>query len=354
MLVATPLAGLRRRRCPASAAWVGDRRSRWLRRWSRCFVSVRRRPGRRRDGVLPRRPRPHPGRPPRRRPSRWTPRRPGGSPGVDADARAFLLLRPYLKRAVQVEIADPADPTPYWLVRTRHPDELAAAPLTALTHGRRSGTRWVGCVAMASGGQLEGLDGLLARRRRSARPRWQEGAQHVLEGRDRQEPAGQPRRPRRRHLGGRGLGRRQRHRRRARPDARASAGPRSTTPSRPATCRPSCRRTTRTRQRDRGRDPTLRPATAARTGRGPSGRACRVRLVRSGAVAADQLLLVGELAAVVHQEAAHAGELVLLLGLHLDGQLLVREVGAGQLEGLGRLGLVLVDLARSSCRDGAP
>ena len=47
--------------------------------------------------------------------------------GVDADARAFLLLRPYLKRAVRVEIVDPADPTPYWLVCTRHPDELAAA-----------------------------------------------------------------------------------------------------------------------------------------------------------------------------------------------------------------------------------
>jgi hypothetical protein len=47
--------------------------------------------------------------------------------GRDADARAFLLLRPYLKRAVRVEITDPADPTPYWLVSTRRPDELAAA-----------------------------------------------------------------------------------------------------------------------------------------------------------------------------------------------------------------------------------
>ncbi len=52
--------------------------------------------------------------------------------GPKADARAFLLLRPYLKRAVKVDIADPADPTPYWLVATRHPDRLAAA-LTALT-----------------------------------------------------------------------------------------------------------------------------------------------------------------------------------------------------------------------------
>lgn len=52
--------------------------------------------------------------------------------GVEADARAFLLLRPYLKRAVKVEITDPADPAPYWLVSTRHPDELARA-ITSLT-----------------------------------------------------------------------------------------------------------------------------------------------------------------------------------------------------------------------------
>ena len=53
--------------------------------------------------------------------------------GVDADARAYLLLRPYLKRAVKVEITDPADPAPYWLVCTRRPEELARA-LAALTH----------------------------------------------------------------------------------------------------------------------------------------------------------------------------------------------------------------------------
>lgn len=47
--------------------------------------------------------------------------------GPGADARAYLLLRPYLRRAVRVEIADPADPTPYWLVSTRHPEQLARA-----------------------------------------------------------------------------------------------------------------------------------------------------------------------------------------------------------------------------------
>lgn len=47
--------------------------------------------------------------------------------GVDANARAYLLLRPYLKRSVQVVVSDPADPVPYWLVSTRRPDELVAA-----------------------------------------------------------------------------------------------------------------------------------------------------------------------------------------------------------------------------------
>ncbi len=47
--------------------------------------------------------------------------------GPDADARAYLLLRPYLKRAVQVTVRDARDPTPYWLVASRDPEHLAAA-----------------------------------------------------------------------------------------------------------------------------------------------------------------------------------------------------------------------------------
>ncbi|MFC0224724.1 DUF3093 domain-containing protein [Nocardioides zeicaulis] len=47
--------------------------------------------------------------------------------GRDADARAYLLLRPYLKRAVKVEITDPADPAPYWLLSCRRPDDLVSA-----------------------------------------------------------------------------------------------------------------------------------------------------------------------------------------------------------------------------------
>jgi Protein of unknown function (DUF3093) len=47
--------------------------------------------------------------------------------GVKADARAYLVMRPYLRESVRVEITDPADPAPYWLVSTRHPAELTRA-----------------------------------------------------------------------------------------------------------------------------------------------------------------------------------------------------------------------------------
>ena len=47
--------------------------------------------------------------------------------GPRADPAAHILLRPYLKRAVYIGIAEPADGVPYWLVATRRPDALAAA-----------------------------------------------------------------------------------------------------------------------------------------------------------------------------------------------------------------------------------
>jgi hypothetical protein len=47
--------------------------------------------------------------------------------GVEADARAFLLTRPYVARAVKGVVEDPDDPTPYWLLSSRHPRQLAAA-----------------------------------------------------------------------------------------------------------------------------------------------------------------------------------------------------------------------------------
>jgi hypothetical protein len=47
--------------------------------------------------------------------------------GPAADPRAFFLIRGYIRPMVQVVVDDPADPVPYWLVSTRHPDELATA-----------------------------------------------------------------------------------------------------------------------------------------------------------------------------------------------------------------------------------
>lgn len=47
--------------------------------------------------------------------------------GVEADARAYLVLRPYVATAVEITLDDPDDPVPYWLVSSRRPDELAAA-----------------------------------------------------------------------------------------------------------------------------------------------------------------------------------------------------------------------------------
>jgi hypothetical protein len=51
--------------------------------------------------------------------------------GREADARAYLALRSYLPTAVEVELDDPADPVPYWLISSRHPERLADALITA-------------------------------------------------------------------------------------------------------------------------------------------------------------------------------------------------------------------------------
>jgi hypothetical protein len=47
--------------------------------------------------------------------------------GPRADPAAFMLIRPYLKLAVYIEISGGPAAVPYWLVGTRHPAELAAA-----------------------------------------------------------------------------------------------------------------------------------------------------------------------------------------------------------------------------------
>jgi Protein of unknown function (DUF3093) len=55
--------------------------------------------------------------------------------GPRADPAALILLRPYLKRAVYVGLADQSAGVPYWLIATRHPEELAAAIESARGHG---------------------------------------------------------------------------------------------------------------------------------------------------------------------------------------------------------------------------
>jgi len=47
--------------------------------------------------------------------------------GPLAEPRAYVATRPWLAQSVRVQIEDPEDDTPYWLVGTRHPQELAAA-----------------------------------------------------------------------------------------------------------------------------------------------------------------------------------------------------------------------------------
>src|SRR3954471_15220773 len=75
---------------------------------------------------------------------------------------------------------------------------------------------------------------------------------------------------------------------------------------------------------------------------------------RSGrALAADHLSLglAGELAAVVHQEAARAGELVRLARQHAYGELLAGEIRPRKLERLGEV--LLVDVHAAGLRLGA-
>jgi hypothetical protein len=47
--------------------------------------------------------------------------------GPMADRRAFVVSRPWLHTGVRVMVTDDADPTPYWVIGSRHPDRLAAA-----------------------------------------------------------------------------------------------------------------------------------------------------------------------------------------------------------------------------------
>jgi hypothetical protein len=47
--------------------------------------------------------------------------------GPEADARAWLRTRPYVDGGIRVDVNDPSDPVPYWLVSCRRPEAVAAA-----------------------------------------------------------------------------------------------------------------------------------------------------------------------------------------------------------------------------------
>lgn len=54
--------------------------------------------------------------------------------GPGLDARSHLLVRGWIHSGVRVEITDPNDPAPYWILTTRRPAELIAA-IEAATAG---------------------------------------------------------------------------------------------------------------------------------------------------------------------------------------------------------------------------
>ncbi len=60
--------------------------------------------------------------------------------GPRADPAAFMLVRPYLTKAVYIEVAGHGDAAPYWLIATRHPVQLAAAIESARQAERPGGS----------------------------------------------------------------------------------------------------------------------------------------------------------------------------------------------------------------------
>lgn len=54
--------------------------------------------------------------------------------GRGLDPAAYMLLRPGIDPVLRIDVLDPEDPTPYWLVATRHPEELARAIAGAPGH----------------------------------------------------------------------------------------------------------------------------------------------------------------------------------------------------------------------------
>ncbi len=47
--------------------------------------------------------------------------------GVQLDARAWVMFAGWVDPVIRIEIVDPLDPVPYWIVSTRHPEDFVAA-----------------------------------------------------------------------------------------------------------------------------------------------------------------------------------------------------------------------------------
>ncbi|MFW0183609.1 DUF3093 domain-containing protein [Rothia sp. CCM 9417] len=45
--------------------------------------------------------------------------------GPALDGRAYMCFRGWITSVIRVEITDPADPTPYWIASSRHPEKIA-------------------------------------------------------------------------------------------------------------------------------------------------------------------------------------------------------------------------------------
>lgn len=62
--------------------------------------------------------------------------------GPGLDARAFTLFRGWVDPVLRIDLIDPEDPTPYWLISTRRPERLQEALATqrARLDDRRGGS----------------------------------------------------------------------------------------------------------------------------------------------------------------------------------------------------------------------
>lgn len=61
--------------------------------------------------------------------------------GTDLDARAHLCIRGWLSGGVRVQLRDPKDPAPYWIISSRSPQDLAAAIEQATAAARSGGSQ---------------------------------------------------------------------------------------------------------------------------------------------------------------------------------------------------------------------